>query len=173
MFEQNSNLQFISNVTHSFAHNRYSPAMDKMTTTKSKMFHPLVKKYCRRANSFNTHSPVKTTIKATFTLKRKSSFSALWLSVSTIMVTIFRQMSTMMKMSKNCWLMKSNTIPWIRFCRSKGDGEGWEGEEQKQESNRVIWSVHTSSVQKRSAQGSLTTLPCRKYRTNVSLLWLT
>lgn len=122
--------------------------MDKMTTTKSKMFHPLVKKYCRRAKSFNTHSPVKTIMKATFTLKRKSSFSGLWLSVSTIMVTILRQMSTMMKMSKNCWLMKSNTIPWIRFCGSKGDR------------GRVIWPVHTSSVQKRSAQGSLMTSAC-------------
>lgn len=76
--------------------------MDRMTTIKSKTFQPLVKKYCRRAMSFSVHSPVKTTIKATFTLKRKSSFSGLWSSVSTIMVTILRQMSTMMKMSKNC-----------------------------------------------------------------------
>lgn len=52
--------------------------------------------------SFNVHSPVKTAIKATFTLKRKSSFAGLWSSVSTIMVTMLRQMSTMMKMSKNC-----------------------------------------------------------------------
>lgn len=148
--------------------------MDKMTTTKSKTFHPLVKKYCRRAKSFNTHSPVKTAMKATFTLKRKSSFSGLWLSVSTIMVTILRQMSTMMKMSKNCWLMKSNTIPWIRFCRSKGDrARGWEGEEQKHKSIRVIWPVHTSCVQKRSALGSLMTMPCHACRADVSLLRLT
>lgn len=140
--------------------------MDKMTTTKSKMFHPLVKKYCRKAKSFNTHSPVKTTMKATFSLKRKSSFSALWLSVSTIMVTILRQMSTMMKMSKNCWLIKSNTIPWIRFCMSKGDrGRGWEGREQKHKSNRVICPVHTSSGRKRSTQGSLMTSSCYAYQT--------
>lgn len=102
-----------------------------MTTTKSKTFHPLVKKYCRRANSFRVHSPVKTTMKATLSLKRKSSFSGLWSSVSTIMLTMLRQISTMMKMSKNCWLMKSNTTPWIRFCWwsevTKGVGVGGGG----------------------------------------------
>ena len=87
-----------------------------MTTTKSKMFHPFLKKYCRKANSFRVHSPVKITMKATLSLKRNSSFSRLWPSVSTIMVTILRQISTMIKMSKNCWLMKSNTKPWIKFC---------------------------------------------------------
>lgn len=89
----------------------HSPAMERMTTIKSNIFQPLVKKYCRRAKSFSKHSPVKTAMKARLTLKRKSSFSALWLSVSTIMVTMLRQMSTMMKMSKNCWLMRSNTRP--------------------------------------------------------------
>ena len=104
---------FINTTTGNIIDNQ--PKMERITTTKSKTFHPTAKKCCLRAKSFRQHSVVKTTMKTRLTKNRISSFSGLCSSVSTIMVTMLRQINTMMKMSKNCFVTKSKTNPWHIF----------------------------------------------------------
>lgn len=93
--------------------------MERTTTMKSNTFQPFMKKYCLKANIFRTHSPVKTATKNWLILLRIFVFSSLWSSVSTIMVSMLRQMRTMMLMSKVCLVTMSKTKPWYLFCRNK------------------------------------------------------
>lgn len=61
------------------------------------------------------HSPVKMPTKSRLILAKMLTFSGLWSSVSTIMVTMFKQMRNMMVTSKACLVTMSNMKPWYLF----------------------------------------------------------
>lgn len=93
----------------------FLPTMERITTTKSKMFQPMVKQQYLREISFSTNSPVNRIMNTRLIRDKTRVIYLLWSSVSTIMVTILRQIRIMMLISKTCLVTKSKTIPWNLF----------------------------------------------------------
>lgn len=94
--------------------------MERITTTKSKMFQPMVKQQYLREISFSTNSPVNRTMNTRLIRDKTRVIYLLWSSVSTIMVTMFKQMRIIMLISKTCLVTKSKTIPWNLFQKKRG-----------------------------------------------------
>lgn len=110
------------NIKHNFwSHTNHQilPTIERITTIKSKMFQPLVKKYCRSVIIFSTHSIVNNATNTMLILFRWLRASWLWSSDSTTIVSMLRQISTIMKMSKAWFVTMSKRRAWSLFYKQR------------------------------------------------------